>query len=237
MQFLKSLIFNVFLFTGLITIFILAIPTLVLPSKFTIFFGRISANYIVFLLKIILHSRVIFHGVENLKKVDNFFIASAHQSMFETFALQIPLNGPIFILKKELLNIPLFGWYLRKIGSIAIVRQTTTKENLNFFDKIKETIDKSKRPLLIFPQGTRVKLDERPPFKKGASRIYKALNLPCIPVALNTGKVWPKNSFMKYTGDIHISFLEPIMPGKESDEFIKEIEDKIYTEIKKLEIR
>ena len=237
MQFLKSLIFNVFLFTGLITIFILAIPTLVLPSKFTIFFGRISANYIVFLLKIILHSRVIFHGVENLKKVDNFFIASAHQSMFETFALQIPLNGPIFILKKELLNIPLFGWYLRKIGSIAIVRQTTTKENLNFFDKIKETIDKSKRPLLIFPQGTRVKLDERLPFKKGAGRIYKALNLPCIPVALNTGKVWPKNSFMKYTGDIHISFLEPIMPGKESDEFIKEIEDKIYTEIKKLEIR
>ena len=237
MQFLKSLIFNIFLFAGLITIFILAILTLVLPSKFTIFFGRVSAKYIVFLLKIILHSKVIFHGIENLKKVDNFFIASAHQSMFETFALQIPLDGPIFILKKELLNIPLFGWYLRKIGSIAIVRQTTTKENLNFFDKIKETIDKSKRPLLIFPQGTRVKLDEQPPFKKGAGRIYKALNLPCVPVALNTGKVWPKNSFMKYAGDIHISFLEPIMPGKESDEFLKEIEDKIYTEIKKLEIR
>jgi len=236
MQFLKSLIFNIFLFTGLITIFILAIPTLVLPSKFTIFFGRVSAKYIVILLKIILNTKVIFHGVENLKKVDNFFIASAHQSMFETFALQIPLDGPIFILKKELLNIPLFGWYLRKIGSIAIVRQTTTKENLNFFDKIKETIDKSKRPLLIFPQGTRVKFDEQPPFKKGAGRIYKALNLPCVPVALNTGKVWPKNSFMKFTGDIHISFLEPIMPGKENDEFIKEIEDKIYTEIKKLEI-
>jgi 1-acyl-sn-glycerol-3-phosphate acyltransferase len=175
-------------------------------------------------LKIILNTKVIFHGVENLKKVDNFFVASAHQSMFETFALQIPLDGPIFILKKELLNIPLFGWYLRKIGSIAIVRQTTTKENLNFFDKIKETIDKSKRPLLIFPQGTRVKLDEQPPFKKGAGRIY---------TALNTGKVWPKNSFMKFKGDIHISFLEPIMPGKENDEFLNEIENKIYTEIKK----
>ena len=89
MQFLKSLIFNIFLFTGLITIFILAIPTLVLPSKFTIFFGRVSAKYIVFLIKIILHSKVIFHGVENLKKVDNFFVASAHQSMFETFARRI----------------------------------------------------------------------------------------------------------------------------------------------------
>ena len=147
MQLIRSLIFNIFLFVGLIVIFILALPTLVLPSKFTIFFGRLSAKYIVLILKLILNTKVIFHGIENLKKVDNFFVASAHQSMFETFALQIPLDGPIFILKKELLNIPLFGWYLRKIGSIAIIRETTTKENLNFFDKIKERIEKSKRPL------------------------------------------------------------------------------------------
>ena len=233
MQFLKSLIFNIFLYLGLIAIFILAIPTLFLPDKFTLFFGRLSAKYIIFILKIILNTKVIFHGVENLKKVDNFFVASAHQSMFETFALQIPLDGPIFILKKELLNIPLFGWYLRKIGSIAIVRDTTTRENLNFFDKVRERIEKSKRPLLIFPQGTRVKLDEQPPFKKGVGRIYKALNLPCIPVALNTGKVWPKNSFLKYPGDIHISFLEPIMSGTNNEEFVKDIENKIYTEIKK----
>ena len=233
MQFVRSLIFNIFLFVGLIAIFILAIPTLFLPSKFTIFFGRLSAKYIVLILRIILNTKVIFHGIENLKKVDNYFVASAHQSMFETVALQIPLDGPIFILKKELLNIPLFGWYLRKIGSIAIVRETTTKENLNFFDKVKERIEKSKRPLLIFPQGTRVKLDERPPFKKGVGRIYKALDLPCIPVALNTGKVWPKNSFMKFPGDIHISFLEPIMSGKDSEEFTKDVENQIYAEIRK----
>ena len=233
MQFIKSLIFNIFLYVGFVSIIILAIPTLFLPSKFIILFGRIFARYIVLILQLILNTKVIFHGIENLKKADNFFVASAHQSMLETFALQIPLDGPIFILKKELLNIPLFGWYLRRIGSIPIVRETTTKENLNFFNKVKERIEKSKRPLLIFPQGTRVKPDDRPPFKKGVGRIYKALNLPCIPVALNTGKVWPKNSFMKYSGDIHISFLEPIMPGKENEEFIKEIENKIYTEIKK----
>ena len=233
MQFIRSLIFNIFLYIGLIAIFILAIPTLILPSKFTIFFGRLSAKYIVLILRLILNTKVIFHGVENLKKLDNFFVASAHQSMFETFALQIPLDGPIFILKKELLNIPLFGWYLRKIGSIAIVRETTTKENLNFFDRVKDKIKKSKRPLLIFPQGTRVKLHEQPSFKKGVGRIYKALDLPCIPVALNSGKVWPKNSFMKYPGDIHISFLKPIMSGKESEEFTKDIENQIYTEIRK----
>ena len=233
MQFLKSLIFNIFLYLGLITIFILAIPTLILPDKFTLFFGKLSAKYIVFLLKIILNTKVIFHGLENLKKVDRFFVASAHQSMFETFALQIPLDSPIFVLKKELLKIPLFGQYLKKIGSIEIIRETTTKENLNFFEKIKSRIEEQKRPLLIFPQGTRVKFDEQPPFKKGVGRIYSSLNLPCIPIALNTGKVWPKNSFMKYSGDIHISFLEPIMPGKDKNDFIKEIEEKIYSEIKK----
>ena len=128
-------------------------------------------------------------------------------------------NFPVFILKKELLKIPLFGWYLKKIGSIEIIREITTKENLNFFDKVKNTIQKYNRPLLIFPQGTRVKFDDRSPLKKGVSRIYDSLRLPCIPVALNSGKIWPKNSFMKYPGDIHISFLEPIMPGKDKNDF------------------
>ena len=234
MRFFKSLVFNIFLYTGLIVIFILAIPTLFLPDKFVLFFGRLSAKYIVFLLKKILNTKVMFHGLENLKKVNHYFVASAHQSMFETFALQIPLDSPIFILKKELLKIPLFGWYLKKIGSIDIVRETITKENLDFFDKIKNSISKNNRPLLIFPQGTRISVEERVPFKKGVGRIYETLNLPCIPVALNSGKIWPKNSFMKYNGDIHISFLDPIMPGKEKYNFIKEIEEKIYTEIEKL---
>ena len=233
MQFLRSLIFNILLFSGLIFIFILAIPTLFLPSKFTLIFGRISAKYIILLMRLVLNTKVFYHGIDNLKKNKKFFVASAHQSMFETFVLQIPLDGPIFILKKELLKIPLFGWYLKKIGAIEIVRETTTKENLNFFDKIKSKINSEKRPLLIFPQGTRVKPFERVPFKKGVARIYDKLNLPCIPVALDSGKVWPKNSFIKYSGDINISFLEPIMPGKNKDDFIKEIENKIYAEIEK----
>ena len=95
-------------------------------------------------------------------------------------------------------------------------------------------MEKNKRPILIFPQGTRVKFGEKIPFKKGVGRIYESLELPCVPVALNSGKIWPKNSFMKYKGNIHISFLNPIMPGKDKSEFLKEIEDKIYLEIEKL---
>ena len=231
MQLIKSLIFNIFLYSGIILVFIFAIPTLLLPNKYTLYCGKFLAYYIILLLKVILNTKVIFHGLENLKKEEKFFIASAHQSMFETFALQAPLNFPIFILKKELLKIPVFGWYLKKIGSIEIIRETTTKDNLNFFDKIKKTLKKNNRPLLIFPQGTRVRFDERTPFKKGVARIYDSLKLPCIPVALNSGKIWPKNSFIKYPGDIHVSFLKPIYPGLEKKKFLSDLQEKIYSEI------
>ena len=230
MQLIKSLVFNIFLYVGIIIVFVLAIPTLILPAKFTLYCGKFLAYYIILILRLFLNTKVIFHGLENLKKVEKFFVASAHQSMFETFVLQAPLSFPIFILKKELLRIPLFGWYLKKIGSIEIIREITTKENLNFFDKIKNTVQKHNRPLLIFPQGTRVKFSDRSTFKKGVGRIYDSLKLPCIPVALNSGKIWPKNSFIKYPGNIHISFLEPIKPGLEKSVFLKILEEKIYSE-------
>ena len=231
MQFIRSILFTILFYLTLILVFVLAIPTLIFPSKATLICGKLLAYIIIFLLRFILGVKVTFTGIENLKKNEKFFVASAHQSLLETFILQAPLQYPIFILKKELLQIPLFGWYLKKIGSIDIVRDTTTKDNLNFFDKIKNNIEISKRPLLIFPQGTRVKYGERIAFKKGAGRIYEALNLPCIPVALNTGKVWPKNSFLKYNHDIVISFLEPIEPGKDKNSFISDLEEKIYSSI------
>ena len=232
MQFIRSLFFNIFLYSGIILVLILSLPTLFLPARFALYSGKFLAYYIILILKIFLDTKVIFHGLENLKKVDKFFVASAHQSMFETFVFQAPLNYPVFILKKELLKIPLFGWYLRKIGSIEIIREKTTKENFNFFDKIKQAIYQNNRPLLIFPQGTRTKFKEVVPFKKGVGRIYDSLGLHCIPVALNSGKVWPKNSFFKYPGDIHVTFLHPIEPGLEKNAFIKVLEEKIYSEIK-----
>ena len=233
MQFIRSLFFNIFLYSGIILVLILSLPTLFLPARFALYSGKFLAYYIILILKIFLDTKVIFHGLENLKKVDKFFVASAHQSMFETFVFQAPLNYPIFILKKELLKIPLFGWYLKKIGSIGIIRETTTKDNLNFFDRVKQTVYKNNRPLLIFPQGTRVKFKEIVPFKKGVGKIYNSLGLHCIPVALNSGKIWPKNSFLKYPGDIHVTFLDPIEPGIEKNAFIKMLEEKIYSQIER----
>ena len=235
MIFLRSLFFNILLFGGIAFACIITFPLLFIRDKHMICAGKVLSIYVAFLLKIIIGVKIDFKGTENLRKFDKYFVASAHQSMFETFALQTVISGPVFILKKELMKIPFFGWCLKKIGAVAIVRDTATKENLNFFDKILDQINKSKRPLLIFPQGTRVPYKERPDFKKGVARIYEALKLPCVPVALNTGKVWPKNSFNKYPGKITISFLEPIKPGLNKDEFLKKLQNIIYNEIDFLE--
>jgi len=234
MLILKSLLFNFFLYAGIAVVFLIALPALFLPPKITLLFGKFLGYYVVFIVRIILKTKVEFKGIENIPKNEKYFVASAHQSMFETFALQSVLDYPVFILKKELLKIPLFGLYLKKIKSIEIIRDTTTKDNLNFFQKVANIVKNENRPLLIFPQGTRVKVQEKVPFKKGAGRIYEALNISCIPIALNSGKVWPKEGIIKHSGKITVSFLEPIKPGLNRGEFIKNLETKIYDEIENI---
>jgi len=234
MSILRSLLFNFFIYTGIVLVFLIALPSLFLPPKITLIFGKFLGHYVIFIVRIFLNTKVEFKGIENIPKTEKYFVASAHQSMFETFALQSVLDYPVFILKKELLKIPLFGLYLKKIKSIEIIRGRTTKDNLNFFDKVANIIKNEKRPLLIFPQGTRVKINDRVPFKKGVGRIYEALNISCVPVALNSGKVWPKQGIVKYPGKITISFLKPIEPGLSRDEFIRSLEIKIYDEIKNI---
>src|SRR6056300_436158 len=103
MQLIRSLLFNIFLYLGIVIVFILALPTLVLPNRIVLYFGKFLALYIIVILRIFLNTKVIFHGIDNLQKEKKFFIASAHQSMFETFVLQAPIDFPIFILKKLVL--------------------------------------------------------------------------------------------------------------------------------------
>ena len=234
MRLLRSLLFNTFLYTGIISVFLIALPALLLPPIFTLKFGKFLGHYVIFIVKIFLNTKIEIKGKENIPKNEKYFVASAHQSMFETFALQAVLDYPVFILKKELLRIPLFGLYLKKIKSIEIIREITTKDNLNFFERGASIIKNEKRPLLIFPQGTRLKPDEVLPFKKGVGKIYETLNISCVPIALNSGYVWPKKGIIKYPGKITISILEKIKPGMNRDEFTRNLEDKIYNEIKNI---
>ncbi len=228
---IKSFLFSLFFFTGLILISIIFIPTLIMPKKIVLFGGKLMGLWTGICLKIFLSTKIEIKGKENIIKHEKFFIAASHQSMFETFFLQTIFNSPVFILKKELLFIPIFGWYLKKIGSISIKRDKVSKDNLSFFENISKIINKSNRPIIIFPQATRVLPSERPPFKKGVARIYNELNIHCQPVAINSGYVWPKKGMKKANKKITISILKPITPGLNKDEFIESLEKNIYSEL------
>ena len=210
-------------------------PSFFLPKKVVLIGGKLMGYWTGFCLKFFLSTKIIIKGKENIITNEKFFIAASHQSMFETFYLQTIFNAPIFILKKELLLIPIFGWYLKKIGSISIQRNKITKDNLGFFEKISKKVLKSNRPLIIFPQGTRVLPKERPPFKKGASRIYEELKIICQPIAINSGYVWPKRGLKHSNKTITISILKHIEPSYSKEEFIKILENNIYSELNLLD--
>ena len=228
---IRNILFSFLFFSGIIFISIIFLPSLLLPQKITLFGGKLMGYWSQYCLKIILSTKIIVKGKDNMINDKKFFIACSHQSMFETFFLQTVFNSPVFILKKELTKIPVFGWYLKKIGSISIKRDKITRDNLNFFEDISETIKNSKRPIIIFPQATRVLPEDRPPFKKGASRIYEKLNILCQPIAVNSGYVWPKKGIKKPHKVITVSILKPIKPGLQKDEFLKTLERRIYDEL------
>ena len=231
---IRNFLFTFFFFSGIILICILFIPSFFFPQKVVLFGGKIMGYWSSFCLRFFLSTKIIVKGKENIINNSNFFIASSHQSMFETFFLQTIFNSPVFILKKELLIIPIFGWYLKKIGSISIKRNKITKDNLGFFEEILNLVNNSKRPLIIFPQGTRVLPHERPPFKKGVSRIYEELKITCQPIAINSGYTWPKKGLKKNNLILTISILKPIKAGLNKNVFLKELENNIYSELDKL---
>ena len=207
---IRNFLFNIFFFIGIILISIIFLPAFFLPQKITLIGGKIMGYWASFCLKFFLSTKLIIKGRENIINNKKFFIAASHQSMFETFFLQTIFNSPVFILKKELLMIPIFGWYLKKIGSISIKRNKISKDNLGFFGDVLRLINTSNRPLIIFPQGTRLLPEDRTPFKKGASRIYEELKISCQPIAINSGFTWPKHGPKKINTTLIISILQQL---------------------------
>ena len=228
---IRIFLFSTCFFSGILIISLIFLPSFFFPQKIALFGGKIMGYWTSICLRFFLNTKIEVKGKENIIRSEKFFIAASHQSMFETFYLQTIFNSPIFILKKELIYIPIFGWYLKKIGSVSIKRNKISKDNLDFFGNISEKLMNTERPLIIFPQGTRVLPDERPSFKKGVSRIYDELKITCQPVAINSGYVWPKRGIKNNKRTITISILKPIHPGMSKDEFLKNLENCIYSEL------
>jgi 1-acyl-sn-glycerol-3-phosphate acyltransferase len=228
---IRNILFSIFFFIGIFFISIIFLPTFFLPQKIVLFGGKIMGYWTSFCLRFFLSTKLIVKGKENIIDNKKFFIAASHQSMFETFFLQTIFDSPVFILKKELLMIPIFGWYLKKIGSISIRRNKISKDNIGFFGDILKLINSSNRPLIIFPQGTRLLPADRTPFKKGASRIYEELKISCQPIAINSGYTWPKYGSKKINTTLTVSILKQIEPGQNKELFLKNLQDIIYTEL------
>ena len=231
---IRNFLFSVFFFLGIILISILFIPAFFFPQKIVLFGGKIMGYWTSFCLRFFLSTKLIVKGRENIINYKKFFIAASHQSMFETFFLQTIFNSPVFILKKELLMIPIFGWYLKKIGSISIKRNKISKDNLGFFRDILKLANTSNRPLIIFPQGTRLPPGDRTAFKKGVGRIYQELKISCQPIAINSGYTWPKYGSKKINSTLTVSILKLIEPEQDKELFLKKLQDVIYTELDSL---
>jgi 1-acyl-sn-glycerol-3-phosphate acyltransferase len=215
--FLRSLIYNVLFYAWLVVLILIALPTFLLPRSALLAVVRFWARSSIWLLRVICGTKVEFRGVDKIP-AGPLIVASKHQSMWETFALTQFFDQPLYILKRELLWIPFFGWYLRKAGMIGVNRESGGKSLLEMVRRAREAV-KSGRQLIIFPEGTRTAVDAPPQYKNGVGLIYAGCNAPCIPVALNSGLFWPRRNFMRYPGTLVVEFLDPVPVGLPRDEF------------------
>ena len=223
----RSILFNI-LFVGLTAVIcVLLLPTLILPRRFYMGTVRLFVHMVHFLERVVLGLKYEVRGLEHLPKDGSYIVAAKHQSAYETMKLHILWRDPAVILKRELLRIPLWGMYLKKSDPIAIDRSTPDAAIESIQEGAKR-MQAQNRPIIIFPQGTRVSVDttvtERP-YKVGVVRVQEATGLPIIPMAMNAGMYWPKNSFLKSRGTVVFEYLPAIEPGLERGVLLKKLED------------
>ena len=208
---LRSLLFNILMYvwTGLLCVLLLW--TLLLPKAGFLAVIRWYLRTLTFLEKTVLGLDYRVEGLENLPD-GPVLIAAKHQSMWETMKLHLIFDDPAVILKRELLSIPLWGWYARKADQIAVDRGGKGRAIASLIEGGRR-IAAQNRPIVIFPQGTRVAPGRDLPYRAGVFALYDALDLPVVPMALNSGVFWGRRAFRKNAGTITVQFLEPIPPG------------------------
>ncbi|MES2601008.1 MAG: lysophospholipid acyltransferase family protein [Pseudomonadota bacterium] len=215
--FLRSLLYNVVFYLNLAFWVLLGLPTYAMPRWGIVWIATNWGKTSIWWMRIICNTKVEYRGLDKIPK-GSLIAASKHQSTWETFALLQFFDQPLYILKRELLWLPLFGWYLSKAGMIGVNRKAGGRTLIDITKRASEEIRRG-RQLLIFPEGTRRAVDAPPDYKNGVSLIYGEAGVPCIPVALNSGLFWPRRTFMRYPGTLVIEFLDPIPPGLKRHEF------------------
>jgi 1-acyl-sn-glycerol-3-phosphate acyltransferase len=218
----RSIAFNALFYLNLLAHLLAAIPTLVLPRRSIIEVARFWARTNIWLLRAVCGITVDFRGVGKIPS-GALLVASKHQSLWETFALLLLFDDPAYILKRELIWIPFFGWYLWKAGMIPVNRGKRSQALADMTVCAHEELARH-RQIIIFPEGTRRPPGAEPSYKYGVVHLYGETGVPCLPIALNSGLFWPRRSFRRYPGTIVVEVLDPIAPGLDKADFSQRLQ-------------
>jgi 1-acyl-sn-glycerol-3-phosphate acyltransferase len=220
---IRSAIFLLWFVSVTIVLSLVFLPVLLLPRGATQWLARVWSRATFFGLKL-------FAGIDweirGTRPTTPVLVAAKHMSMWDTLALWLALDAPAIVLKRELLRIPFYGWFLWKGAAIAIDRSAGASALRKMSEQAKAALADG-RPVLIFPEGTRRKPGAVPDYKPGVAGLYSQLGVACVPVALNSGVYW--DGFSKHPGTIVLEFLPAIPPGLKRAEFMRELETRIET--------
>lgn len=229
---LRSLLFNLLFYPATCLLCLVWLPSLVMPRPALDLGFRIWAHGLQFLLYVCVG---VSHRIDGTppKPGTAALVAGKHQSAWETIILAKVLYRPTFVLKRELTWIPVLGWYMLKMRMICIDRSSGSKALRTLIASAKRAKDEG-QCLVIFPEGTRVGVDETGQYQSGIAAIYKQLDLPVTPLALNSGLKWRRKAFVKQPGIITAKFLPPIPPGLPKAEFLQTLEETVETQTRVL---
>uniref|UniRef100_A0A9E8A0M9 1-acyl-sn-glycerol-3-phosphate acyltransferase n=1 Tax=Bosea sp. NBC_00436 TaxID=2969620 RepID=A0A9E8A0M9_9HYPH len=224
---LRSLVFNVLFYANLILWLIFGVlPAMLLPQRMLLAVAIGWARSALWLMRAVAGMRCEITGLENIPQ-GGLMVGAKHQSFLETFALITIFRNPVFILKRELTWIPVFGWALTKLRMIPVNRGARARALSDVTRRAKVELGQNGRQLLIFPEGTRRAPGAPPAYKFGAAHLYAELGVPCVPVALNTGLYWPRRKFLRRPGTVRIEILPPIEPGLDKVAFQNLLQERV----------
>ena len=222
---IRSLVFNLLFYLNLLLLLTAALPTLLMPRRGILTMAKTWGRTSLWWLRVICGTRVEWRGLEKIPAV-GCIVAAKHQSTWDTFALVPLFDDPTFLVKRELMWVPLFGWFMRKAGMIPIDRGARAQTIPAMMQRARAALREG-RQIVIFPEGTRRAAGAEPAYKFGVARLYAETGAPCVPIALNSGLFWPRRKFLRHPGTIVIEILDPIPPGLDAKTFFQRLQSDI----------
>jgi 1-acyl-sn-glycerol-3-phosphate acyltransferase len=219
---LRSVIFNILFYLNLLVLLVAAVPALLMPRVAILSVARLWGRVNSWLLHAICGISAEFRGLEKIP-AGPLIVACKHQSLWETFALLPLFADPAYIMKRELMWIPFFGWYTWKAGMIAVDRRKGSQALAAMNACVRRELARN-RQVIIFPEGTRRPPGAEPRYKHGVVHLYAETGAVCLPIALNSGLFWPRRSIRRNPGTIRVEVLDPISPGLDKSVFFERLQ-------------